>query len=172
MASRPLVRSLATAVFAVGLSALAGCGSDDHGAAGSDGPSDHAEAAEFAWGTPAEASTADRDVDIDANDDFTFEPEQVTVVVGETVTFRVTNTGELPHDFTLGDEATQDEHEEEMQEMPEGDSHGEVNAMTIAAGETQEMTWTFDRAGTIIMGCHIPGHYAAGMRGEIVAADR
>jgi len=123
--------------------------------------------ADFAWGTPAEPGDADRVVEIEAKDDFTFVPEQVDVAVGETVTFRVTNTGKLPHDFTLGDADTQDDHDEEMRDMPAGREHDEANSMTMAAGETKEMTWTFDEAGTVIMGCHIPGHYAAGMRGDV-----
>ena len=42
--------------------------------------------------------------------------------------------------------------------------------MAVEAGETEEMTWTFDREGTVIAGCHVPGHYAAGMRAEIVVS--
>ena len=108
---------------------------------------------------------------VEADDDhgeFAFEPTEVEVEVDETVTFRVVNVGNLPHDFTLGDAETQDEHEAEMADMPMGDPDGhDANAVTIPAGETAEMTWTFTEAGTILMGCHIPGHYDAGMRGEI-----
>lgn len=38
---------------------------------------------------------------------------------------------------------------------------------TRQPGETQEVTVTFDRAGTILYGCHVPGHYAAGMVGTL-----
>lgn len=44
------------------------------------------------------------------------------------------------------------------------DAH-DPNAMTVPAGETHELTRTFTEAGDILMGCHVPGHYAAGMRG-------
>ncbi|WP_341253792.1 cupredoxin domain-containing protein [Euzebya pacifica] len=132
---------------------------------------DHGE--EFTWGSPADASEASRTIEIEADDDFTFDPAEVEVEVGETVTFSVTNVGQLPHDFTLGDAETQQAHEEEMAEM-EGDMDRgatEPNAVTIPAGETVETTWTFTEPGEILIGCHVPGHYDAGMRGTITIAD-
>lgn len=33
------------------------------------------------------------------------------------------------------------------------------------------MTWTFHEAGEIMMGCHVPGHYAARMRGMVTIND-
>jgi len=44
----------------------------------------------------------------------TFDPAQITVTEGETVAFVVTNTGQAPHEFVIGDEAVQQEHEAEM----------------------------------------------------------
>lgn len=128
----------------------------------------------YTFGEPAHAEDADRVIEIDANDDFTFGPEEIAVTAGETITFVVTNTGLLPHDFTLGDEATQDAHEAEMAEMAEmagmpADemAHSDPNAVVVAAGETAELTWHFSESGTILMGCHQPGHYAAGMHGTV-----
>ena len=84
----------------------------------------------------------------------------------------MTNVGKLPHDFTIGDSDTQDDHEAEMAEMPmDGMGVDDVNAMTMDPGETKDMTWTFSEAGEILMGCHIPGHYAGGMRGTIRIVD-
>lgn len=70
------------------------------------------------------------------------------------------------HDFTLGDEATQEEHEEEMAEMG-GMAQDQANAVTVAAGETKELTWTFTKSGSVLIGCHQPGHYDGGMKGQI-----
>jgi uncharacterized cupredoxin-like copper-binding protein len=128
---------------------------------------DHAEAYEF--GIPMEASDADRVIEITAGDDFTFGPSSVTVAEGETVTFRVTNVGVIPHDFTLGDVHLQDEHEAEMAEMADSDMamHDEANVFVLEPGETKEMTWQMTSAGEILFGCHQPGHYAAGMVGTI-----
>ena len=121
---------------------------------------------EFPFGSPADAANAERVVDIQTTDALTFEPADITVAAGETVTFRLTNDGAVAHDFTLGDQATQDEHETEMSEMG-GMAHDEPNVATIPAGETVEVTWTFGDEGTVLIGCHQPGHYAAGMTGRI-----
>ncbi|MDY7106754.1 MAG: plastocyanin/azurin family copper-binding protein [Actinomycetota bacterium] len=125
----------------------------------------------FAFGGPAEASEADRVVEIEMNDQLVFVPDEVEVTPGETITFRVHNVGNLAHDFTLGDEAVQAEHDEEMAEMAgEMAEHDEGNAIEVAAGETGEMTWHFTHVEGVLYGCHVPGHYAAGMRGTLVPA--
>jgi uncharacterized cupredoxin-like copper-binding protein len=69
---------------------------------------------EFAFGEPADPADADRTIEIATLDSFAFDPAELTVTAGETVTFRIVNDGSLVHDFTLGDQATQDEHEAEM----------------------------------------------------------
>lgn len=126
--------------------------------------------AEFHFGEPGHADDADRTIDITANDDLTFSPTEFTVSAGETVTFRISNPGNLVHDFTLGDDETQDAHEAEMMEMMESGEmmmHDEANAISLPAGETKEITWQFTEAGSVLIGCHQTGHYAAGMRGTI-----
>ncbi|HSM38273.1 MAG TPA: plastocyanin/azurin family copper-binding protein, partial [Candidatus Limnocylindrales bacterium] len=99
-------------------------------------------------------------------DDFTWDPPSIEIAVGETVTLRVTNEGAIPHDFLLGDEHMQDDHEEEMQS---GMAHmgDEPNAFVLDPDQTKEMTWTFTAAGELLYGCHQPGHYGAGMVGTI-----
>lgn len=140
---------------------------NDH-ADDADAEDDHAEEGDhgFWFGEPADPTDADRVVEIEAADDFTFTPAGISVAVGETVTFRVKNAGNLPHDFTIGDAAMQDEHDEEMSS---GEMHGgtDPNAMMLEPGETGELTWTFTESGKILFGCHVPGHYAAGMKGTL-----
>lgn len=134
----------------------------------SDDEGDHEE--EFQFGEPADAGEASRTIEVAANDTLTFDPAEITVSAGEIVTFKVTNTGNLPHDFTLGDQETQDAHEAEMMEMMEDGemtTHDEPNAISLAVGETKEITWHFSEAGTVLFGCHVPGHYDAGMKGEV-----
>ncbi len=121
---------------------------------------------EYSFGSPAEPADADHIVEIAATDDFAFDPAELTFTPGETITFRIVNQGSLVHDFTLGDQATQDEHEAEMAEM-NGMVHDQPNVVTVPAGETMELTWTFTEAGTVLIGCHQPGHYAGGMKGQI-----
>lgn len=121
------------------------------------------------FGEPADAADADRVIEMTAHDDFSFDPDQITVTAGETITFRVTNVGNLPHDFTLGDEAAQDEHEEEMAEMAENGemAHDEPNVLSLPPGETHELAWHFTEPGTVLIGCHEIGHYAGGMMATI-----
>jgi uncharacterized cupredoxin-like copper-binding protein len=41
------------------------------------------------------------------------------------------------------------------------------NAVSVAAGATGELVWTFTDAGVLHIACFEPGHYEAGMRGTI-----
>jgi uncharacterized cupredoxin-like copper-binding protein len=110
----------------------------------------------------------DRTVTIQADDSLRFSPSAVTVRAGETVAFVVTNTGALPHEFVIGDEAVQAEHETEMKTGADAmEEMGNPIAISIAPGETRTLIYRFDTPGTLIYGCHVPGHYGAGMKGVI-----
>jgi uncharacterized cupredoxin-like copper-binding protein len=100
-------------------------------------------------------------------DGLRFQPAAITVRHGSTVTFLVTNTGALTHEFVIGDLAAQAEHEREMREMGGMPMHDHPNAVSVLPGETRRLTWTFLRRGTMLFGCHVTGHYAAGMKGTV-----
>jgi uncharacterized cupredoxin-like copper-binding protein len=111
---------------------------------------------------------APRAVEIDMLDTFAFEPSAITVQAGETVRFVVHNTGVHPHDFTVGDEMDQMHHAEEMAQGMHGGHGANANAITVEAGQTGELLFTFPAApAEWLIGCHIPGHYAAGMKGTL-----
>lgn len=116
---------------------------------------------------PTEASAAARTVEITALDAMTFEPATIEVAAGEVVTFKVTNVGETVHEFILGDAAMQQQYAEAMTHMPDGLPHDLPNGITLQPGETKELTWRFGDAGVLEYACHEPGHYEAGMRGQI-----
>jgi uncharacterized cupredoxin-like copper-binding protein len=118
-------------------------------------------------GGPADAGEATRTVDVTTLDTLTFEPSQLNVAAGETVTFRVTNDGQAVHEFILGDAAMQQEHADGMAQMGEGMVHDQANSLTLQPGETKQLTWRFGETGVLEYACHQPGHYAAGMRGQI-----
>jgi uncharacterized cupredoxin-like copper-binding protein len=84
------------------------------------------------------------------------------VAPGEAVRFVVTNTDPIDHEFIVGDDAVQVAHElgTEAYHPPRP---GEI---TVRAGETVETTYTFGTRD-LLFGCHLPGHYAYGMRGTI-----
>lgn len=128
------------------------------------------EPAETSFGAPASAEDATRVIEIVALDDFTFAPAEFTVAEGEIVTFRIVNQGQIPHDFTLGDEAAQNKHAEEMADGDHG-AHDSPNVVVIDPGSTAELTWAFGQPGTVLIGCHQPGHYPAGMRGTITVTQ-
>ncbi len=147
---------------------LASCGSDDPPAAEEAPEMEMAdEHTDFDFGESADASEADRVIDVVVKDDFTFTPAAMDIAAGEVVTFRVTNEGLIAHDFTLGDSDTQDEHEAEMAEMAGMAMADEPNGFGIPPGETKELTWHFTEAGDLLIGCHVPGHYGAGMKADI-----
>lgn len=92
-----------------------------------------------------------------------FDPREIRVGPGETVRFVIRNTDPIDHEFILGDEAVQERHEDGT-EPYHGERAGEVS---VAAGEEAETTFTFGEPGTLIFGCHLPGHYDYGMRGAV-----
>ena len=127
-------------------------------------------------GTPASGPSSvvpARTIALTATDQFRFVPDRIEVQVGETVAFEVTNSGVLPHEFVIGDVGVQAEHETEMAaHAGMAAMHDKPFAITVPAGKTARLTHTFGEPGTLLYGCHIPGHYAAGMVGTIVVGDR
>jgi len=114
------------------------------------------------------ASQADTRVEVTLTDSFTIELASTTVPAGVPVTFVVTNAGAIVHEFLLGDEEVQAEHEQEM--LAGGMAHDEPNGIAVEPGETKELTFTFEEPGETLAGCHEPGHYAAWMKVAITVA--
>lgn len=114
-------------------------------------------------GDPGEA---DRTIEVVMTDQMRYEPGSITVQQGETITFVVKNAGRIMHELMLGHETLQLEHEAEMTE-PGAGPHHHPNSALVSPGETGTVTWTFSEKGEVLMGCHMPGHWAAGMVGSI-----
>jgi uncharacterized cupredoxin-like copper-binding protein len=133
---------------------VAACSS---GTASSTAPSSPAPAAS----RPAEATR----IEVQLTDALKIEPAEMTVPAAVPVTFVVTNTGAIDHEFFLGDEAAQAEHEQEMQSG--GMAHDEAMGIGVEPGQTKELTVTFAEPGSILAGCHVPGHYAGGMKATV-----
>jgi uncharacterized cupredoxin-like copper-binding protein len=112
---------------------------------------------------PSQAATR---IDVTPTDALTIEPAEMKVPAGVPVTFVVTNTGALDHELYLGDEAAQQAHATEMAALG-GMTHDETEGIGVEPGKTKELTYTFPAAGATLAGCHVPGHYLAGMRAEI-----
>jgi uncharacterized cupredoxin-like copper-binding protein len=75
-----------------------------------------ADSAYQAFGDRGRAQDAKRAVDIVMRDN-SYQPQRIQVRAGETVRFRVRNTGELLHEFNIGTAAMHQQHQREMQAM-------------------------------------------------------
>lgn len=144
------------ALVAVAVLALSACGGGDSGGSTSGG----------------DGTAAGRVVEVRMLAARRFQPDSIAVRAGETVTFRVINKSDAVHEFVLGDEARQAEREREMTAMGSGpmEMDDERDLVNLKGGATEELTWTFAEPGTVLYGCHQPGHYAAGMKGTITVS--
>jgi uncharacterized cupredoxin-like copper-binding protein len=117
-------------------------------------------------GCAAQASGTGETVDVTIH--FSrFEPASFHFTAGETVTFVVHNTDPIDHEFIVGDEGVQEVHEKGT-EAHHGARPGEIS---IPAGTTRTTTYTFSTPVPLIAGCHLPGHYAYGMRAPITVSS-
>lgn len=123
------------------------------------------------WGLAGDARAAKRTVEVKMLDTMRFVPERIEVKLGETVRFVVRNAGAAMHEFVIGTREENDAHAELMRKFP-GMEHDEPWMAHVSPGQTGEIVWTFNRAGTFDFACLIAGHYQAGMRGTVVVAPK
>ena len=96
-----------------------------------------------------------------------FSVDELHVRTGETIRFVIRNTDPIPHELIVGDQSVQDVHEVGT-EAHHADRPGEVS---VAPGATAVTTYRFGPAGgRLLFGCHLPGHWAYGMKGTITVA--
>ena len=95
-----------------------------------------------------------------------FDAASLRFAPGETVRFVVENTDPIDHEFILGDRTVQILHERGTQAF-----HApRPGVMTLPANSTRTTTFAFGEPGTLLIGCHLPGHYAFGMRIPVTVA--
>jgi uncharacterized cupredoxin-like copper-binding protein len=120
------------------------------------------------------SSSAPREVNIIAKD-WLFLPERVGVVPGETVLLHVINGGLDLHEAVIGGTVVQD-----AWEVAEAATVGSPPGPTpmvsvppevaglrivVASGQRVDVVWTVPPSAVagLVVGCHIPGHWAKGM---------
>ena len=120
------------------------------------------------------ASDAPREVNLIAKD-YSFLPDALDLVPGETVLLHVVNGGLEIHEAIIGDAAVQDAWEV-AEAATVGAPPGPTPAVSVppdvawlrvvvASGQRVDVVWTVPRTDTrFIVGCHIPGHWAKGMQ--------
>ncbi|MEN9776025.1 MAG: oxidoreductase [Pseudomonadota bacterium] len=121
------------------------------------------------WGIAGDAKAVGRTIEVRMGDNMRFEPDRIAVQAGETLRFRIHNTGRLMHEFVIGTPAENAKHAELMIKFPNME-HDEPYMAHVAPGKTGEIIWTFNRTGRFEFACLIAGHYQAGMVGTIVVA--
>jgi uncharacterized cupredoxin-like copper-binding protein len=128
----------------------------------------------------AGSSTAPREVNV-VMKDWLFLPDQVDVVPGETVLLHVVNGGLDIHELVIGEQPVQDAWEAAegaAADPPPGPTPVVSVAPTLAglrvvvpSGQRVDLVWTIpaDAAAVarLVLGCHIPGHWARGMRSTL-----
>ena len=143
----------------------------------------------FAWLVPAVAllavaiglrvvddrrTSGDRVVEV-SMDEFSYSPGSLSVRAGETVRFVFRNDGQTLHEAVIGDASVQDAHERGMQDGASGGHGHDAVAVAVAVdvepGATASLVHRFDHAGEVLIGCHEPGHYRAGMLATIAVGD-
>lgn len=127
----------------------------------------HAAATDY--GMPGKASQVTRTIRVTATDNL-FTLKGLKVKQGDTIRFIVANKGEIEHDFTLGDAATQKAHRVEMAKMMEKGTmmgHDDANAVMLMPNKRKALIWKFTKTGKFEFACNIPGHYESGMHGKI-----
>jgi len=139
-------------------------------------------------GEPGKASEASRTITVEMHDNY-YEPDSIDVKPGETVRFVVQNKGNLVHEFNIGTPAMHQAHQKEMMmmvehgiiqggtlnrdmmEMDMGNGkamkHDDPNSVLLEPGQSREVVWKFSDKGDIEFACNVPGHYQAGMYGEV-----
>jgi uncharacterized cupredoxin-like copper-binding protein len=115
-----------------------------------------------------------REVNIIAKD-WVFLPDHVDLVPGETVLLHVVNGGLDVHEAVIGSPPVQDAWEL-AEAAAAGGPPGPTPVVSVASdvaglrivvtsGQRVDATWTVPAApgGGLVVGCHIPGHWAKGM---------
>ena len=165
---RTLSLIAASALVALSFNSFAG---GNHGG-GHDGGGAHGHGSdESAIGQPGKASRVSRTINVDMTDNMRFTPAAISVKQGETVRFVIKNSGQVKHEFSMGTDAELKEHYETMKKFPDME-HDEPSKVSLAPGKQGEIIWQFTKAGEVKFACLYPGHYDAGMKGQVTVVKK
>ena len=127
---------------------------------------EHGHESHTAFGQPGDPAKVSRSIAINMDDSMRYTPARISVRHGETIRFVVRNSGRLEHEIVLGGADELRAHAAMMRAHP-AMMHMEPNALMVDPGKTGELVWRFGEAGTVDFACLQPGHFEAGMHGQI-----
>lgn len=117
-------------------------------------------------------STDERTVTIVMTDD-AYSPSTVTVAADSEVTFAFVNRGRADHDAFIGTSTAQLAEPAAMASNGAGRTNdhpngvmfvGHSDQVLIPPGRSGSLSYRFGGRETLVLGCHQPGHYEAGMK--------
>lgn len=118
-----------------------------------------------------QATKRDRTVTVTMTDN-AYTPKNISAKAGESVTFKFVNDGQMTHEAYIGSEKDQEDH---ASEMMGGDGGHSMNmsgdgVVTVKPGGDATLTKEFTEAGTMVIGCHQPGHWESGMKATVTVS--
>jgi uncharacterized cupredoxin-like copper-binding protein len=164
-----LVSALSLGMLSLNVSAHDG--QDKHASKSEHGHQAGKHEHESEMGQEGIASKVTRTIQVDMSDAMRYSPSNITVKKGETVKFVVKNSGKIKHEMVLGSAKELKEHADMMRKMPEM-VHADANMVSVDPGKSGEIIWKFSKAGTFEFACLQPGHFEAGMKGQVKVASR
>jgi uncharacterized cupredoxin-like copper-binding protein len=126
---------------------------------------------ESAIGKPGVTSKVSRTIQVEMASGMRFKPAEIRVKKGETIRFVLKNTDGVKHEFSLGTEKELLEHYEVMKRFPDME-HDEPNKISLAPGKHGVIIWQFTQADVVNFACLHPGHFDAGMKGQVIVAAK
>lgn len=127
----------------------------------------HGNTSVSASGEPGKPENVTKTIELTAVDAMRFKFEDAPEIKsGDVVRFVVTNTGQINHEFSIGNAKEQQAHQVMMRKMPDM-VHEDGNSITLKPGETRELIWKFHGDPKVVFACNIPGHAEAGMMHSI-----
>jgi uncharacterized cupredoxin-like copper-binding protein len=96
-----------------------------------------------------------------------FDTDQIAVRPGTEVRFVVVNEDPINHELIVGPA--------EVHEIHEAGTHGShppvPGEVSVGPNAEAETTFRFDEPGEVVFACHLPGHFAYGMKGLVEVVD-
>ncbi len=121
--------------------------------------------------TSDRAATSDRTVTVTMTDN-AYMPASISAKEGELVTFKFVNDGTVTHEAYIGSDQDQENHAAEMaRDDSDHAMHMEdTDLVTVDPGDNATITKDFSESGTVVIGCHEPGHWEAGMKATVTVS--